>query len=118
MKNKNNKQLNTVMHLIQEAEKKEHVNIPERLEQMELCEHLLREATEAGRVTTVINAPFKSVGCVSVEGKEITIKSPDLLVSAAALASNVDIYTKTDGTVRFDFTFHGIARSVTERRNI
>ncbi len=117
MNNKKNKQLNTVMHLVQETEKKMHTNNPDKLEQMDLCEYLLREATEEGRVTTVINSPFKSMGYVSVEGKEITITAPDLLIFAAGLASNVDIYTKTDGTIRFDFTFHGIASpSKGERR--
>lgn len=112
MQKKEREQLNKVMHLVQEAEMKEHTNNPDKLEQMDLCEYILREATEEGRVTTVVNAPFKSMGYVSVEGKEITFSKPDLLVFAAALASNVDIYTKTDGTVRFDFTFHGVAHPV------
>ena len=112
MHNNNNRQLNKVMHLVQETEKREYTNNPDKLEQMDLCEYILRDATEEGRVTTVVNAPLKSMGDVSVEGKEITFSKPELLVFASALANNVDIYTKTDGTVRFDFTFHGVAHPI------
>lgn len=106
----NNKTLNTVMELIQAADKKEHVNDPKKIQLMDLCSDLLREATEDVRITSVINAPFKSMGYISLTGEEITIISPEKFLVAASLASNIDIYPKTDGTVKMDLTFHGIAR--------
>ncbi len=106
----NDKTLNTVMELIQAVDKKEHVNDSKKIELMDLCSDLLREATEDVRITSVINAPFKSMGYISLTGEEITITSPKKYLVAASLASNIDIYPKTDGTVRMDLTFHGIAR--------
>lgn len=106
----NDETLNTVMELIQAADKKEHVNDLRKVHLMDLCSDLLREATYDVRITSVINAPFKSMGYISLTGEEITITSPEKFLAAASLASNIDIYPKTDGTVRVDLTFHGIAR--------
>ena len=52
------------------------------------------------------------MGYISVVGNDITFMRPDVLATAAAVSSNVDIYPKTNGTVQMDFTFHGIAKRV------
>jgi len=60
------------------------------------------------RVTCKVNEPFRSMACVSVNGFNIFFKDPTLFAKCARLASNIDCYPKTDGSVQIDFTFHGI----------
>ena len=33
-------------------------------------------------------------------------------MKAVELASNFEVYPKTDGTVQMDFTFHGLTRAI------
>ncbi len=64
------------------------------------------------KVTCRLNEPVKSVGVVSVVGKEIIFDNPLLFVAAAKAASNVDVYPKTDGTIQLDFGFNGITDNI------
>lgn len=67
----------------------------------------LTKGTKA-KVTYELNKPYKSMGCVSIVGKEIMFDNQEWFVTAVKLASNFDVYPKTDGTVQMDFTFHGL----------
>ena len=64
------------------------------------------------RVTYELNAPYSSMGSVSVTGKGINVSEPSLFVKAVKLASNMEIYPKVDGTVVIDLTFHRLTRRV------
>lgn len=63
------------------------------------------------KVTYELHKPFKSMGSVTVTGKSITIRNPDLFLKAIKLSSNFDVYTKTNNTIEMDFTFHGLTIS-------
>lgn len=71
----------------------------------------LTKGTKA-KVTYVLNEPYKSMGCVSVIGKELTFSNPKWFMVAVKLSSNFNVYPKTDGTVQMDFTFHGLTVSL------
>lgn len=58
-----------------------------------------------------INEPFRSMGYVSIVGKNIPINNVDLFMQVAKLASNFNVYVKTNGTIEMDFTFHGLVKS-------
>ncbi len=64
------------------------------------------------KVTHELNAPYVSMGSVSVLGKEIKIVNTKLFTMAVMLASNFEVYTKVDGKVQMDLTFHNITRKV------
>ena len=61
------------------------------------------------KVTYKLHQPYQSMGSVSIVGKNLEFTKGKLFVKAASMASNVNIYSKTDGTVKIDFTFHGLA---------
>ena len=74
-----------------------------------LMKFLLRGT--GAKVEYKLNEPFKSMGSVSVIGKQIPIKNTESLIEAAKLASNYDVFVRTDKTVEMDFTFHGLTIS-------
>jgi hypothetical protein len=74
-----------------------------------LMKFLLRGT--GAKVEYKLNEPFKSMGSVSVIGKQIPIQNVNALIEAAKLASSYDVFVKTDKTVEMDFTFHELAIS-------
>lgn len=60
------------------------------------------------KVTCELNEPCNSMGSVTVVGKKLIFDKPELFSVLARVASNVDIYTKTNGDVQIDFTFHNL----------
>lgn len=71
----------------------------------------LTKGTKA-KVTYALNEPYKSMGSVSVAGKELTFSDSKLFMVAVKLADNFNVYPKTNGTVQMDFTFHGLTISL------
>lgn len=63
-------------------------------------------------VSYILNKPYKSMGSVSVRGDHILIHNKALFLKLISLASNFDVYPKTDGTIQMDFTFHGLAAPI------
>ena len=71
----------------------------------------LTKGTNA-KVIYALNEPYKSMGSVSIVGKELTFSNPKWFMVAVKLASNFNVYPKTNGTVQMDFTFHGLTISL------
>ena len=71
----------------------------------------LMKGTSA-KVTYKLHEPYQSMGSVSVTGKDIEFKKISWFLRAAELASNYEVYPKTDGTVCMTFTFHGITTPI------
>ena len=71
----------------------------------------LTKGTDA-KVTYATHEPFKSVGSISIVGKRLTFKKPELFMKAVELSSNFEAYPKTDGTVQINFTFHGLTNPI------
>lgn len=71
----------------------------------------LTKGTNA-KLTYALNEPYKSMGSVSIVGKELTFSNPKWFMVAVKLASNFNVYPKTNGTVQMDFTFHGLTISL------
>lgn len=95
---------------IEEDEATPQLISPKRMEQMELAYRVclrLAEKTGCG-VSYELNAPYTSMGYISMEGERITI-TPAALAVLYKLSGNIDTYATKSGTVRFDITFHGIA---------
>ena len=71
----------------------------------------LMKGTSA-KVTYNLHEPYQSIGSVSVTGKDIEFKKVSWFIRAAELASNYEVYPKTDGTVCMTFTFHCITTPI------
>lgn len=64
------------------------------------------------KVTYRLHEPFKSMGSVTVCGKNITFAKTEWFMKAVELAANFEVYPKTDRTVEMNFTFHGLTRPI------
>lgn len=85
-----------------------------RVKELEYTYNVLKSIVKGNRVQLAyeMNAPYTSMGYISIIGKGINITEPELFTKAAQLASNVEMYPKVDGTVQINFTFHGLTRKV------
>lgn len=90
------------------------VIIPERVKQVETAYKALRLIAKGKNidVTYELNEPYTSMGSVTVVGKEVIITNPVLLAKVASMASNFEVYPKTNGTVQMNLTFHNLTRKV------
>lgn len=61
-----------------------------------------------------INEPNFTRGYVSISGKNIRFLKPHYFEEAAKIASNVEIYPKTDGTIQINFTFNDVVSTFEE----
>lgn len=75
-----------------------------------LMKHLT-EGTNA-KVGYKLHKPYRSMGVVVIIGSPITITNSKWFVKAAELASNFEVYPKTDGTVEMNFMFHGLTKPI------
>ena len=87
---------------------------PYRMQQIlytyKVMKYLMRGTS--AKVTYKLHEPYQSMGSVSVTGKDIEFKEVSWFLRAAELASNYEVYPKTDGTVCMTFTFHGITTPI------
>lgn len=89
---------------------------PEKVEEVEIVYNVMKSVVKGTgvQVTYELNAPYVSMGSVSVVGTDIKVLDPVLFLRVAQFASNVEVYPKVDGTVQIDFTFHELTRKVEE----
>ena len=87
---------------------------PQRLQCLKYTYQMLKYLTRGtdAVVTYEVHKPLTSMGSVSVVGKNLRFSNSRLFSASVQLASNFEMYPKTDGTVRMDFTFHGITTKV------
>lgn len=114
--NKNNSE-ETLARIANEIAKEESgvsVVRPDKLEMIAAAYDAVKASTSGKgvKVSYELNAPYTSMGSISVTGKEIRIVNTKLFTMAVSLASNFEVYTKTDGKVQMDLTFHNITRKV------
>lgn len=64
------------------------------------------------RVEYKLHEPYKSMGYVSITGANLLFNKSDWFIKAVKLASNFEVYPKTDGTVQMNFTFHGLTKPI------
>lgn len=96
---------------IEQEERKTAIINPTKLKQIAFTYKALRYMTKA-KVTYKLHEPYRSMGSVSVVGKNISFSHPEWFRGIAEMASNVEIYPKTDGTVQMTFTFHGLVNTI------
>ena len=87
---------------------------PHRMQQLlytyKVMKYLMKGTS--AKVTYKLHEPYQSMGSVSVTGKDIEFKKVSWFLRAAELASNYEVYPKTDGTVCMTFTFHSITTPI------
>ena len=76
-----------------------------------ILEYLAKD-DKGTRVTYRLYEPYRSVGFVSVVGKKMTFKNPELFFKVIELADNVETYVRADGKVQMNLTFHGLTTPI------
>lgn len=72
----------------------------------------LTKGIKGAKVSYELHEPYISMGSVSVTGKDLLFRKPEWFMKAVELASNFEVYPKTDGTVQMNFTFHGLTKPI------
>lgn len=98
---------------VQASESKPAVIDIENVKKVAKAYELVKQLTKGTKVKVEyhINEPVRSMGGVNIIGKNIPINDTELFMQVANLASNFNVYAKTNGTVEMDFTFHGLTKS-------
>ena len=106
--------LDTIVSIVGESAEEEDKNVQmlsaNKMRQMQFTNSVLKYLTKGtdAVVSHKLHKPFKSMGSIFVEGKDLTFSQPEWFARAAEFASNVDIYPLTNGKIRMAFTFHGL----------
>lgn len=98
---------------------KKHISIinPIRVKEVRYVSKLIKKAVENNGAKVVCDIDIKaplSIGYVSITGRNIRFSKPQYFEAAAKIASNVEIYPKTDGTIQVNFTFHNVTVEIGE----
>ena len=64
------------------------------------------------QVRRVFHEPYNSMGYISIVGNDIAVKDSAMFAAVLKLASNIEIYPKTDGTVQINLTYHGLTMPI------
>ena len=104
----------SVGEMILEEESKTSIINPKRVREVLVAHKTLKYLTEgtSTKVAYKLHDEFQSVGTVSVIGKDVTFPHSDWFVRACKLASNIDVYPRTDGLIRLDLTFYGLTTPI------
>ena len=87
---------------------------PIKIQQMQFAYGVLKYLTKNtdAKLTYALHEPFKSMGSISVEGKNLIFTNSEWFSRAAEFASNTEVYPLTNGKVRMTLTFHGLVKPV------
>lgn len=72
----------------------------------------LMKGNKGANISYELHEPYKSMGSVSVVGRNLVFRKPEWFMKAVELANNFEVYPKTDGTVQMNFTFHGLTNPI------
>lgn len=104
----------TVGEAIAADESKPAVLNPIKIQQMQFSYGVIKYLTQNtdAKMSYALNEPFKSMGSISVEGKNLAFTNSEWFARACEFASNTEVYPLTNGKVRLTLTFHGLVRPV------
>lgn len=102
-----------IAKIAEDEDRKTAVIVPQRMMQFMYAYKLLKHITMGtnAKVTYSLHEPYKSMGYISIEG-DFEVFNMELFKKAVELASNLEVYAKTDGTVQMNLAFHGLARAI------
>ncbi len=112
-----NNLVTTVAHKAQIEDNRTQIVNPVKMQHLLYTYKILKYLTKntGTKVTYTLHEPFKSMGSVTVCGKNVVFAKPEWFVKSVELAANFEVYPKTDGTVEMNFTFHGLTIPVEEQ---
>ena len=87
---------------------------PYKIQQVSYTYKVLKYLTKGtdAKVSYELHKPFKSMGSVTVTGKNLMFRKTEWFMKAVELSANFEVYPKTDGNVEMNFTFHGLTKPI------
>lgn len=87
---------------------------PYKIQQVSYTYKVLKYLTKEtdAKVSYELHKPFKSMGSVTVTGKNLMFRKTEWFMKAVELSANFEVYPKTDGNVEMNFTFHGLTKPI------
>lgn len=114
------REFDALIEIFREAQENSHgavyVANPRRVREFIECESFLRRMFKdtGATIEVVPNDGGGSIGVIRVLTKTINIRNTAGFVRAVRLASNYEIYPRTDGKMMFALIFYGMATRVDE----
>lgn len=89
------------------------MNLP-RVKQLEFAYEVLKIllAGQDALISYKLNDPFKSIGSVSIEGRNVAFSKIEWFIKAANVADNMEVYPLTNGKLRMTLTFHNVTTAM------
>ena len=86
----------------------------QRVKEFIACETYLRTQLRGTgiKIEAIPNDGYASSGVIRVTAKELVVDDPERFVKMTELASNFEIYPRTDGKLMFALTFYGMTKKV------
>ena len=106
--------IDTIVKAVRNGDNVPHIMSQQRFSEMEAAYRILLRMAKGngwGRVSYVLNEPYKSMGSISVEAKSISLPS-DIFLALCELSRNIDIYALSTGNIKLDLTFNGLASPI------
>ena len=84
----------------------------DRVRLVEMSAVALKDAVSGGKISYELHEPFETFGSITITGENIEIINPELFVSLATAADNIEACPKLDGTIDINFAYTGLSRKV------
>ena len=103
-----------ITNALQIVENTNQVVNKERLMEFAQALSIIMEITKGKKINVSykMNEPLKWVSSISLISRHITGLDEEKFSNAMKLASNVEVYPKTDGTVQCNLTFNGMTNLI------
>lgn len=63
------------------------------------------------KVTYTLHKPYTSMGYITITSRsEIKVNDPAIFAAISKLASNIEVYKRTDGIIQINLTYHGLTK--------
>lgn len=61
------------------------------------------------KITYTLHKPYTSMGYITITSRsEIKVDDPEVFAAISKLASNIEVYQRTDGIIQINLTYHGL----------
>lgn len=96
--------------MIEAVESRTAIINPRRMAQMERCYDLIqtRLLSPGAELSYRVHEPYKSMGCITLEADNFTVRQTKAFQQACRLANNVELYPLVNGKLRIAFSFDGL----------
>lgn len=104
--------LKTISGAIENDERGVSIADPQRMREFIKSETLLRRSLggQGLKIEAIPHDDYASVGTIRVKAKTLIVREPTWFARAVSMASNYEVYPRTDGKIMLALTFYGMTK--------